>query len=131
VVGAGMIICLGRDADLHMAQLMPLPLTVCKILTGFTFPVPTHPGSPGQRAVKRSCLCVCPVVIENSSARCIHSAYFRADAYESPIGRHWPNRVVVVSGAGLPRWLLLLLVVVVLVMVLAPRSYISDIIAEG
>jgi len=38
---------------------------------------------------------------------------------------------VVVSGAGLPRWLLLLLLVVVLVMVLAPRSYISDIIAEG
>jgi len=25
---AGMIICLGRGADLHMAQLMPLPLTV-------------------------------------------------------------------------------------------------------
>jgi len=26
--GAGMVICLERDADLHMAQLMPLPLTV-------------------------------------------------------------------------------------------------------
>jgi len=26
--GAGMVICLGRDADLHMTQLMPLPLTV-------------------------------------------------------------------------------------------------------
>jgi len=26
--GAGMVICLGRGADLHMAQLMPLPLTV-------------------------------------------------------------------------------------------------------
>jgi len=26
--GAGMIICLDRGADLHMAQLMPLPLTV-------------------------------------------------------------------------------------------------------
>ena len=25
---AGMVICLGQDADLHMAQLMPLPLTV-------------------------------------------------------------------------------------------------------
>jgi len=25
---AGMVICLGRSADLHMAQLMPLPLTV-------------------------------------------------------------------------------------------------------
>jgi len=27
--GAGVVICLERDADLHMAQLMPLPLTVC------------------------------------------------------------------------------------------------------
>ena len=26
--GAGMVICLERGADLHMAQLMPLPLTV-------------------------------------------------------------------------------------------------------
>jgi len=23
-----MVICLGQDADLHMAQLMPLPLTI-------------------------------------------------------------------------------------------------------
>ena len=53
--GAGMVICLERDADLHMAQLMPLPLTIscfCKIQIGFTFLVPAHPGSPGQRAVK-------------------------------------------------------------------------------
>ena len=44
-----------------MAQLMPLPLTVScfsKIQIGFTFLVPTHPGSPGQRAVKRVCVCV-------------------------------------------------------------------------
>ena len=26
--GAGVVVCLGRGADLHMAQLMPLPLTV-------------------------------------------------------------------------------------------------------
>jgi len=26
--GAGMVICLGQSADLHMVQLMPLPLTV-------------------------------------------------------------------------------------------------------
>jgi len=39
-----------------MAQLMPLPLTVScfsKIQIGFTFLVPAHLGSPGQRAVKR------------------------------------------------------------------------------
>jgi len=58
----GMVICLERDADLHMAQLMPLPLTVSccsKIQIGFTFLVPAHPGSPGKRAVKRVCVCVC------------------------------------------------------------------------
>ena len=51
-----MVICLERDADLHMAHLMPLPLTVScfsKIQIGFTFLVPSHRGSPGQRAVKR------------------------------------------------------------------------------
>jgi len=51
-----MVVCLERGADLHMAQLMPLPLTVCcfsKIQIGFTFLVPARLGSPGQRAVKR------------------------------------------------------------------------------
>ena len=54
--GAGMVICLERGADLHTAQLMPLPLTIScfsKIQIGFTFLVPAHPGSPGQRAIKR------------------------------------------------------------------------------
>ena len=53
--GAGVVICLEQGADLHTAQLMPLPLTVScfsKIQIGFTFLVPAHPGSPGQRAVK-------------------------------------------------------------------------------
>ena len=57
--GAGMVICLERVADLHMSQLMPLPLTVScfsKIQIGFTFLVPAHPGSPGKRAVKRVCV---------------------------------------------------------------------------
>ena len=52
--GAGVVICLERDADLHIAQLMRLPLTVScfsKIQIGFTFLVPAHPGSPGQKAV--------------------------------------------------------------------------------
>ena len=56
-----MFISLERDADLHMAQLMPLPLTVScfsKIQIGFTFLVPAHPSSPGKRAVKRVCVCV-------------------------------------------------------------------------
>jgi len=60
-----MVICLERGADLHMAQLMPLPLTVCcfgKIQIGFTFLLPAHLGSPGHRAVKRVCVCVCACV---------------------------------------------------------------------
>ena len=53
--GVGVVICLELGADLHMAQLMPLPLTVScfsKGQIGFTFLVPAHPGSPGKRAVK-------------------------------------------------------------------------------
>ena len=61
-----MVICLERGADLHVAQLMPLPLTVScfsKIQIGFTFLVPAHPDSLGQRAVKRVCVCVCALFI--------------------------------------------------------------------
>jgi len=61
MVGAGVVVCLERGADLHMAQLMPLPLTVScfsKIQIGFTFLVTGHLGSPGQRAVKRVCVLI-------------------------------------------------------------------------
>ena len=54
-----MVICLERGAYLHMARLMPLPLTVScfsKIQIDFTFLVSAHPGSTGQRAVKRVCV---------------------------------------------------------------------------
>ena len=64
--GAGMVICLERSADLHMVQLMPLPLTVTcfsKIQIGFTFVVPAHLDSPRQRVVKRLCVCVCLLAI--------------------------------------------------------------------
>ena len=60
-----MVIFLERGADFYTAQLMPLPLTVScfsKIQIGFTFLVPAHPGSPGQRAIKRVCVCVCVCV---------------------------------------------------------------------
>jgi len=60
-----MVICLERGADLHMAQLMPLPLTVScfsKIQIGFTFLVPANLGSPEKGplngCVKRVCLFV-------------------------------------------------------------------------
>jgi len=53
---AGVVICLKRGADLYIAQLMLLPLTVScfsKIQTGFTFLVPAHLVSPGIRIFKR------------------------------------------------------------------------------
>jgi len=65
--GAGVVICLERGADLHMAQLIPVPLTVScfsKIHVGFFFLVLAHLGSPGQRAIKRVCVCVCVCVCQ-------------------------------------------------------------------
>jgi len=72
--GAGVVICLERGADLHIAQLMPLPLTVScfsKIQIGFTFLVPAHPGSPEKRAVKCVCVrvCVCESVCSHRISR--------------------------------------------------------------
>ena len=54
-----MVVCLEQGAGLHMAQLMPLPLTIScfsKIQIDFTFLVPAHLGSPGKRAVKWVCV---------------------------------------------------------------------------
>ena len=71
-----MVICLKRGADLHMAQLMPLPLTVScfsKIQIGFTFLVPAHLGNPGQRAVKRVHVCV--ITALSAAADCSSASY--------------------------------------------------------
>ena len=78
-----MVVCLERGADLHTAQLMPLPLTISCfsiIQIGFTFLVPAHPDGPGKRADKRLCMCVCRL--------------WRADEEEaSSVGEHaWPGR---------------------------------------
>jgi len=69
-----MVICLERDAALHMTQLMPLPLTVScfsKIQIGFTFLVLAHPGSPG----KKGPLNVCSFV-RNIGLASMHVMYF-------------------------------------------------------
>ena len=50
-----MVVSLERGADLHIAQLMLLPVTVSffsKIQIGFTFLVPAHMGSPGKKGHK-------------------------------------------------------------------------------
>ena len=72
--GAGMVICLEREADVHMAQLMPLPLTVScfsKILIGFTFLVLALILSFWYRLTRvvpekgplNGCVCVCVYVV--------------------------------------------------------------------
>ena len=51
--------CLEQGADLHMAKLMPLPLTFScfsKIQIGFTFLVPADLGSPGKGPLN-GCVC--------------------------------------------------------------------------
>ena len=51
-LSGGVLAWLSVWSDLHMAQLIPLSLTVScfsKIQTGFTFLVPAHPGSPGEK----------------------------------------------------------------------------------
>ena len=56
-----MVIFLERGAnDLHMVQLMPLPpshLLLQQNPEWFILLVPTYPGCPGKKAVKRVCVC--------------------------------------------------------------------------
>ena len=53
-----MVICLEQGAELHIAQLMPLPLTVfSKIQIGFTQLVPAH---------LNWCVCVCVRFLKHS-----------------------------------------------------------------
>ena len=66
-----MVSCLEQDADLHMAELMPLPLNVScfsKIQIGVTFLVLAHPGSPGKGPLNGR-VCVCACAYSNSSER--------------------------------------------------------------
>ena len=84
-----MVICLEQGADLHMAQLMPLSLTVScfsKIQISFTCLVLAHMGSPWM-AVK----CVCssvyyyyPLNDDNSSVQLL-SQFFGCATPTEPI----------------------------------------------
>ena len=82
-----MVICLEQGADLHMAQLMPLPLTVScfsEIQIGFTFLVPAYLGSPGKRAVKCVCVCVNSVTcaLFAIDVMCMSCGLIRSDVFE-------------------------------------------------
>jgi len=85
-----MVICMEQGADLHMAHLMSLPLTVSsfsKVQIGFTFLVPAHPGSPGQRAVKRACVCVFRRRSSGGGTG-LQTARRRSSAVSSPLNDH-------------------------------------------
>jgi len=59
--GAGVVVCLEQGAELHMAQLTPLPFTVScssKIQIGFTFLVPARPGSVLEKGPLNGFVCV-------------------------------------------------------------------------
>ena len=69
-----MVICLERGADLHMAQRMPLPLTVScfsKIQIGFTFLVPAYLGSPGKGPLNGCVFPICSVLVQFQCGRLI------------------------------------------------------------
>ena len=92
--GTGMVICLERDADLHMAQLMPLPLTVacfCKIQIGFTFLVLEKGPSNG-------CVCVCDCCMRTAGTEALRQHLVCADEHTEwwwewlTAGRGWARR---------------------------------------
>jgi len=66
--GAGVVICLQRGADLHTAQLMPLPLTVScfsKIQIGFTCLVLAYPGST-EKGPLNMCVLTCQKITDKN-----------------------------------------------------------------
>ena len=68
-----MVICLARGADLHMVQLMLLPLTVScfsEIHIGFTYLVPFARVVPEKRTVKRACVRGC---VRACVRGCVHA----------------------------------------------------------
>jgi len=84
------VVCLEQGADLYIAQLMPLPLTVScfsKIQIGFTCLVPAHLGSPGKRPLNvcvcvraHACACACMCHLDKIGKFCMlcrMKKYFR------------------------------------------------------
>jgi len=95
-------------ADLHMAQLMPLPLTVScfsKIqIISFIFLVPAHPASPGQRAVKQVFVCkrVCLGAGRKQKDKCMFLLYVDANSLVNSKGptNTASSATVATSGGG-------------------------------
>ena len=67
-----MVICLEQGVDLHMARLMPLPLTVScfsEIQISFISLVPAHPDSP-RKGPLNVCVCLIILVIQHRLFLC-------------------------------------------------------------
>ena len=64
-----MAVCLERGTnDLHVVQLMPLPphhLLHQQNPERFILLVPAYPGSPGTKAIKQLCVCVCVLMFSD------------------------------------------------------------------
>jgi len=79
-----MVICLEQGADLHIAQLMPLPLIVLcfsKIQIGFTFLV------PAQKGPLNGCVCVCECVCVVHYASQLNTLQPRYNAHDGSQGK--------------------------------------------
>jgi len=119
------VICLERDADLHITQLMPLPLTVScfsNIQIGIAFLVPAHPGSSGKKTVKRVCLrspgsLFCYIIKGqqpqksldlaakgDGGANCRGSGFARAGVYQLYHGVQPPNHSSTRTDLNLASW---------------------------
>ena len=79
---------INKASHFYLAEVSTISCS-SKIQIGFTFLVPAHPGSPGQRAVKRVyvCVCVCEVSA-SSSLQCSDNAR-RLD--EQSACKHYTN----------------------------------------
>jgi len=82
------VVCLERGADLHMAQLMPLPLTVScssKIRIGFTQVVLEK--RPLNGCCCCCCCCICAViqmkVFVEVTPQCVYMFYCENDAFSA------------------------------------------------
>jgi len=95
-----MVICLERDADLHMAQLMPLPLTVSwfsKIQIGFTqWCIAKNGGGYTQRGVAKGLKVPCLFMIAEVSICCQKNP----GGWYTPYTRVYPKKTPLV----LPFW---------------------------
>ena len=63
--------------------------------------VPAYPGSPGQKAVKRLCVCVCVwVLYDRNCKQCLGDIVKSAGYLHSLLPRHLVNTFVRYSSVG-------------------------------